>query len=131
MTGEQLDAGQQARIIEIALDLARDGRADDLVEFFDHGLPLDVTGPNGDTPLMLAAYHGHAALARILIERGANLDALNARGQSIIAGAIFKGENEIVRDLVAAGADLDAGTPSARETAAVFGRGDLLDRGDA
>ncbi|GAA1755251.1 MAG TPA: ankyrin repeat domain-containing protein [Tetrasphaera sp.] len=129
MTREHLDADQQARIVEIALDLAREGRTDELVEFLDHGLPVDVTGPNGDTALMLAAYHGHAGLVRTLIDRGANLNALNARGQSIIAGAIFKGENEIVRALVAAGADLDAGTPSARETAAIFGRAELLARG--
>lgn len=126
MSPEHLDADQQARIIAIALDLAREGRTTDVLEFFDHGLPVDVTGVNGDTPLMLAAYHGHPDLVRALIERGADLNALNARGQSIIAGAIFKGENAIVRTLVAAGADLDAGTPSAREAAAIFGRAELL-----
>ncbi|MGZ4495802.1 MAG: hypothetical protein ACXVWU_13945 [Nocardioides sp.] len=43
-----------------------------------------------------------------------------------LSGAVFKGEDAVVRALLAAGADPDAGTPTARETAAMFGRGDLI-----
>ena len=39
---------------------------------------------------------------------------------------MFKDEQDVVRALVAAGADPDAGTPSARATAAMFGRPDLF-----
>jgi len=41
---------------------------------------------------------------------------------------LFKGEDEVVGLLIGAGAgaDLDAGTPSARDTAAMFDRFDLL-----
>ena len=76
---------------------------------------------------MLAAYHGHPAAVAALAERGADVNRLNDRGQSPLAGAIFKGEDEVVRVLREHGADLDAGTPSARATAEMFGRPDLLE----
>ncbi len=115
-----------ARVVALAHDLAREGRAAELLEFVEHGLPVDVRDPDGNTALMLAAYRGHAATVRALLERGADPDALNSRGQSPLAGALFKGEDEVCRVLLAAGADPDLGTPTAREAAELFGRGHLL-----
>ncbi|MCK9249972.1 MAG: ankyrin repeat domain-containing protein [Solirubrobacteraceae bacterium] len=123
----RLSEEQTKRVVAIAMDLAREGRTDELLEFVDHGLPVDVQDPDGNTALMLAAYHGRPDTVRALVGRGADVDLRNARGQSPIAGAIFKGEDEIVVLLRDAGADLDAGTPSARDTAALVGRTALLD----
>jgi ankyrin repeat protein len=75
---------------------------------------------------MLAAYAGHAALVRGLVERGADPNRLNDRGQAPIAGAVFKREDEVVRVLLEAGADPRVGEPNAIESARIFGRGDLL-----
>ena len=75
---------------------------------------------------MLAAYHGQASAVKALIERGADVNRLNDRGQSPLAGAVFKGEDTIVWVLLEAGADVDAGSPSAAQTAELFGQGDLL-----
>jgi ankyrin repeat protein len=50
----------------------------------------------------------------------------NDRGQTPLAGAVFKDEPDVVRVLLDAGADPDAGTPSARATAAMFGKLELL-----
>ncbi|TDC66236.1 ankyrin repeat domain-containing protein [Actinomadura sp. GC306] len=108
------------------MDLAREGDTAQLAEFVDHGLPVDVTDANGNTLLMLAAYHGHAGTVRALLARGADPDVRNGRNQSAIAGALFKGADDVVTVLRDAGADLDAGTPTARETAAMFGREHLL-----
>ena len=80
-------------------------------------VPVDVEDGDGNTLLMLAAYHGHAATVRLLVDRGADVDRLNHRGQAPLAGALFKGEDEVVRVLLDAGADLDAGTPSPRAPA--------------
>lgn len=102
-------------------DLARAG-ADLLLEFVDAGVPVDHADAAGNTLLMLAAYHGHAGLVRGLAERGADVDRVNARGQSPLAGAVFKSFDDVVAALLAAGADPDAGTPSARDTAQMFGR---------
>ena len=117
------------RLVEIAhqmFDLARAGDAARLAAHVDAGVPVDLTDPAGNTLLMLGAYHGHADVVMVLIERGATVDALNDRGQSPLAGAVFKGEDDVVRVLLAAGADLDAGSPTARATAEMFGRSDLL-----
>lgn len=117
---------QVAQVVEVAMDLAREGRTGELVEFLDHGLPVDVQDGDGNTLLMLAAYHGRAETVRTLVERGADVDLRNGRDQSVVAGALFKGEDEVTRILVGAGADLDAGTPPAREAARMFGRAHLL-----
>ena len=46
--------------------------------------------------LMLAAYHGHADLVRLLVQHGADPNRLNARGQSPLAGAVFKKEDDVI-----------------------------------
>jgi ankyrin repeat protein len=45
---------------------------------------------------MLAAYHGHAPLVKLLIEHGADPNILNDRGQSPLAGAVFKSEPGVI-----------------------------------
>ncbi|MFK5634389.1 MULTISPECIES: ankyrin repeat domain-containing protein [unclassified Ornithinimicrobium] len=107
-------------------DLARAGRAEQLAAYVDAGAPVDLADPAGNTLLMLAAYHGHPDLVRELARRGADVDRLNDRGQSPLAGAVFKGEDEVVATLLDEGADPDAGVPSARQTAQMFGRSDLV-----
>lgn len=117
--------GLTEEAIELAhrcFDMARDGNASGLTPYLDAGLPTDLTDPQGNTLLMLAAYHGHPDLVRVLIARGADPDRVNDRGQSPLAGAVFKAVDGVVEALLDAGADADAGTPSARETARYFGR---------
>lgn len=121
-----LDPEETARVVELSMHFAREGMTEELVGFLDHGLPCDVQDAEGNTPLMLAAYHGHPATVQALVEHGADVDRRNNRNQSPVAGALFKGEDEVVRLLIGAGADLDAGTPTARDTAAMFDRLDLL-----
>ena len=75
---------------------------------------------------MLAAYSGHPELVRGLLTRGADPNRINDRGQSPLAGAVFKGEDEVVRALVAGGADPRLGTPSAIQSARMFGKTGLL-----
>jgi ankyrin repeat protein len=107
-------------------DLARQGDTDRLAAYVDAGVPADLTNDRGDTLLMLAAYHGNAATVRALLERGAEADRTNDRGQTPLAGAVFKGARDVIAALVDAGADPAAGTPSAIDTARMFGKADLL-----
>ena len=69
------------------LDAARQGDGDTLLPLIDQGAPVDLRDSAGNSPLMLAAYHGHAALVRELAARGADADLANDRGQSPLAGA--------------------------------------------
>jgi len=122
-----LSQEQTEAVVRMAMDLARQGQAQDLGELVRRGLDVDSQDAEGNTMLMLAAYHGQLVAVRTLIGLGADVDLRNGRDQSPIAGALFKGEDEIVTALRVAGADLDAGTPSARAAAALFGKSNLLD----
>ena len=122
----ELSPEQTARVVALAMDLAREGGTEELLEFLDHGLPVDARDEQGNTLVMLAAYHGHEATVLALVDRGADVNLRNDKDQTPVAGALFKGEEGVVRALVAAGADLDAGTPSARAAAEMFGRTGLL-----
>lgn len=117
-------------VVELAtkiFDLARQGRTEELVAYVDAGVPADLTNDRGDSLVMLAAYHGHAAAVRALLTRGADADRVNDRGQTPLAGAAFKGEIDVTKALLEAGADPAAGTPSAVDTARMFARTDLLE----
>ena len=117
------------RLVELAhqmFDLAREGETERLETYVEAGVPVDLTDASGNTLLMLAAYHGHSETVTVLAGRGADANRLNDRGQSPLAGAVFKGEVDVVSALLRGGADPDAGTPSARETAQMFGQGELF-----
>ncbi|WP_327276357.1 ankyrin repeat domain-containing protein [Streptomyces sp. NBC_01224] len=117
-------------VVELAtkvFDLARRGGTEALVAYVDAGVPANLTNDRGDSLLMLAAYHGHTATVTALVGRGADPDRANDRGQTPLAGAVFKGEDAVIEALLAAGADPAAGTPSALDTARMFGKADLLE----
>jgi ankyrin repeat protein len=106
--------GQTGDIAELAgrlFDMARSGDAAALAAYLDAGVPVNLTNHNGDTLVMLAAYHGHPDTVEVLTARGADVNRINDRGQTPLAGAVFKGEDDVVRLLVAAGADPAAGGP--------------------
>ncbi|MFF4348572.1 ankyrin repeat domain-containing protein [Streptomyces sp. NPDC001530] len=117
-------------VVELAtkiFDLARRGETEALVAYVDAGVPANLTNDRGDSLVMLAAYHGHAEAVRALLERGAEADRVNDRGQTPLAGAVFKGEEAVIRVLLDGGADPAAGTPSAIDTARMFGKTELLE----
>lgn len=93
-----------------------------LLQYLSAGIPPNLTNAEGDTILMLAAYHGHADLVSGILESGADVNALNGRGQSPLSGAVFKDHREVVRVLVARGADTRIGRPDSVQTAGMFKR---------
>ncbi|MDX3073835.1 ankyrin repeat domain-containing protein [Streptomyces sp. NPDC088354] len=126
----QAEPAHDPEVLQLAakvFDLARQGGTETLVAYVDAGVPANLTNDRGDTLVMLAAYHGHAATVTALLRRGADPDRPNDRGQTPLAGAVFKGEDEVVHALLDAGADPAAGTPSAIDTARMFGKTELLE----
>lgn len=116
-------------LIELANSMfqaCRDGDVEALTPLLDQGAPLNLLDAEGNSMLMLAAYHGHSALVRELASRGADVNLLNGRGQSPLAGAIFKGDTQTAKTLLDFDADPDLGTPTARQTADMFGRTGIL-----
>ncbi|MEU3415714.1 MULTISPECIES: ankyrin repeat domain-containing protein [unclassified Streptomyces] len=117
-------------VVELAtkiFDLARQGQTEALVAYVDAGVPANLTNDRGDSLVMLAAYHGHADAVRALLARGAAADQINDRGQTPLAGAVFKGEADVIKALLESGADPSKGTPSAVDTARMFGKTELLE----
>ncbi|MQY16314.1 hypothetical protein SRB5_65120 [Streptomyces sp. RB5] len=106
-------------------DLARDGQTDTLAAYVDAGVPVGLTNERGDSLVMLAAYYGHADAVAALVERGADVNQANDQGQTPLAGAVFKDAGDVVRILLDHGADPTAGSPSAVDTARMFGRDEL------
>lgn len=105
-------------------DAARSGQMDIFQQALPAGLPVNMRNEKGDSLIMLAAYHGHAPLVKLLLEYGANPNSINDRGQSPLAGAVFKNEDEVIEALLAGSADPDSGRPSAMECLAIFKQGD-------
>ena len=114
------------QLAEKVFNLARQGDTGTLAAYVDAGVPANLCNDNGDTLVMLAAYHGHPQTVAALLERGAGPDRPNDRGQTPLAGAVFKGERTVIEALLHGGADPTAGTPSAVETARMFGNDDLV-----
>ncbi|WP_298254776.1 ankyrin repeat domain-containing protein [uncultured Arthrobacter sp.] len=126
-TTENDDAAAAIALAHALFDAARNGDSGMLVRYLDAGVPITLTTAAGDSLLMLAAYNGHAAIVEDLLRRGSAVDQANDRGQTPLAGAVFKGYTDVVELLAAAGADPDAGTPSARATAEMFGRTEMVE----
>ena len=57
-------------------DMAREGSLD-LLAYIDHGVNIDLVNQDGQSFLMLAAYHGHAELVTALARVGADVNLLN------------------------------------------------------
>ncbi|MFJ8768594.1 ankyrin repeat domain-containing protein [Streptomyces clavifer] len=106
---------------------ARRGEAGALAVRLDAGAPAHPTDDRGDSLLMIAAHHGHAATVAALTGLGADPDRAHGRGRIPFAGAVLEGERDVTDALLAAGADRAAGTPSATDTARAFGKDDLLE----
>src|SRR4051794_15446860 len=115
LTEEELD------YLRSVLDLAREGRTEELAAAVERGVPVNLTGGSGDSLLILAAYHGHPGTVRMLLEHGADPDRVNDRGQTALGAAVFRQSRVAVELLLAYGADVHAGGRSAVDVAAFFG----------
>ena len=65
-------------------------------------------GEYGQTCIMIAAYNGHLAICRLLIDKGAQVKAKNSYGNTPLHWAAVEGHIEIVRLLCDRGADVEA-----------------------
>jgi ankyrin repeat protein/L-ascorbate metabolism protein UlaG (beta-lactamase superfamily) len=61
-----------------------------------------------NTPLLLAAWHGHSDLIRFLLDKGADLSARNEREGTAVHYAALFGHQEVLDVLAAEGAAIDA-----------------------
>lgn len=117
---------EQLRQLAGVLDLAREGSTADLQELLRAGVPANLTGPTGDTLLILAAYHDHPDTVAMLLDAGADPGRVNDRGQTALGAAVFRRSVPSVQALLGAGAGVHTGARSAHEVAVFFDLPDML-----
>ena len=81
---------QELEFLNSIFDLARNNKPIALQSLLDQGIPVNLTNSHGDTLLILAAYHEHEEIVRVLLKAGADPDRLNDRGQTALVCAVFR-----------------------------------------
>ena len=80
---------------------------------------------------MLASYHGHPDLVKVLLKHGVDPELANDRGQTPLQAVSFKGDRAIAQVLIQGGAGVNGGGPDGKTPlmfAAMFDRLDLVDQ---
>jgi uncharacterized protein len=116
---------EELEFLQATLDLARAGATEQLADYIERGVPVNLTNGTGDSLLILAAYHVHPDTVKMLLEHGADPDRINDRGQTALGAAVFRQSPDAVRSLLEHGADPAAGGRSALELADFFGLDDM------
>ncbi|XP_051204008.1 uncharacterized protein [Lolium perenne] len=80
----------------------------------DLGFPVDAPDSHCDTPLVLAATHGHTKTAAYLLECGADPHAKDSHGETVLHWAASNGDLELAKLLLEKGAG--PGATNARGT---------------
>lgn len=105
---EILTQAEQEKLEELcqyAFECARNNDVDSLEIMLNAGLNVNLANHQGNTLLMLAAYHNNLEAARMLLERGALVDKKNDKNQTPLAGVCFKGYEQMAQLLLAFGAN--------------------------
>ena len=69
---------------------------------------VNAADNNSNTPLHLAAFGGHAEVAKVLIAAGANVNAANNGGSTALHWTAQYGHAEVAKVLILAGANVNA-----------------------
>ncbi len=90
-------------------DHARDGQTEAVQLYLDSGYTPNIVSARGDSLLIVAAYHGHTDLIKLLLAQpgGVQVDFQNSMGFTALTGASFKGYTDIMTQLIAAGATVN------------------------
>ena len=84
----------------------RQGDSDLVQSLIRQGVPANLRATDGSTPLMVAALHGTADIAAILVDHGADVNLANDKGVTALLWGV--GNESIVRLLLNRGADIHA-----------------------
>jgi len=113
------------RFKQLLLDAARNGDVEAIAACAKSGLDLNVRTEAGDTPLILAVYHGQtAAVDELLKHPSLDINATGRMSFTALASATFRGDLAAIQKLVDHGAAIE-GTPGAQTplmAAAMFGQ---------
>lgn len=94
-------------------------RAADVSALADGGVPVDMAGEGGVTPLMLAAENSGPDAVKALLDRGARATARAADGRTPLAFAALRDRDDNAALLLDVGAPLEARTGTGRTVLAI------------
>lgn len=126
---EGLDPEYQAAQVGTGLMVAAwHGNVEMMALFVARGANPRRANRNGEQPVQLAAWNGHEAAVKWLLERGG---VLNREGNNwgALHYAVFNGHSKLANELIASGADVNARSPNGSTPlmlAAREGREDLI-----
>lgn len=82
------------------------------------GADVNELDPNGDAPLVMAAYLGHTEIVRLLLAAGADVTAVDpGMKATALHAAAYAGRTDAARLLIDAGIDIDKQGPKNGYTA--------------
>jgi outer membrane protein OmpA-like peptidoglycan-associated protein len=90
------------------VDAVKNGDTAKVQSLLDKGVSPNLKTDDGKSILMLAAYLGHADIAKLLIDKGADVNARDKAGKTALMYSAEKGNIEIAKLLLENGADIDA-----------------------
>ena len=88
------------------IEAARQGTIERVGALLDQGVAVDSRGDDQMTPLMLASFFGHRAVAELLLDREADVNAESASGRTPATCASTSGRLDTLQLLVSRGADI-------------------------
>jgi cytohesin len=81
---------------------------DNVVRALKHGADPNVRGPDGYTPLHIAAHENYPELAKVLIKYGAKVDLKDRYGNTPLHVAAYTGSADVAKVLLESGANPNA-----------------------
>ncbi len=97
------------------LSVCKNGDLDAVKSLLDKGVDInaDFGAPRGWSPLMTAAFHGHLAIVKLLVEQGADLAALEIdRWATALDLAEANEKNRVAKYLISVKAPRGAQVPN-------------------
>src|SRR3970282_1661250 len=76
---------------------AQEGKVDAVATLLRGGVDPDKLDDHRRTPLIVAAYKGHAPVVRLLMENGADASLVDSDGNAALHVAALQGHAEVVR----------------------------------
>ncbi|WP_157153084.1 ankyrin repeat domain-containing protein [Brachyspira murdochii] len=90
------------------LKSCEEGKYERVVSLINKKVDVNTVSEDGVTGLMLAAHHGHSAIARLLVNSNADVNIADKVGYTALIMASTGGYTDIVKILLKAGADVNA-----------------------
>ncbi|MDR0770697.1 MAG: ankyrin repeat domain-containing protein [Burkholderiales bacterium] len=106
----------------------RENRANDVTAMIKKGLDPELSDPNGEPVLLLAARHGNVDVSEALLRAGAKVDKASVYGDTALMVAALSGHRRVVDLLIKNGAEVNRKGWTPLSYAATGGQDEIVER---